>query len=556
MKQEAITLHPNAFPYRAWSVMVTNDPEVFTEVVRRAVTEAPKYHVNRIEFHDFVYGAPSPEGFVENVVRYEKFARVKGFKSLNFKSFSVWLKEDKPPVDLETMDRNVAHFREAAKLVKDAGLKLNIWFHSFREFPQELEECYPEVINPDSDFLFEAMEMILDEFFEKIPEVDAITLTSLAETRSLAEMEGSSSPTERMRRFYSSAYAACKRHGRELILRDFGGGDDFWKVAAALPEDIVFMTKWMPTDWERVHHPMSRRLNLTNGTRFVVEWDLRGEYLGQGFYPYVNPKHFWTALTNVKLFEPEGCVARIHWTDWRGKQHEWSTVFDSANGLNAHVFSQGMASTDRLAAREMPPCTHADLLPYSWIESWIKENYGDRAWPALYEIFKETPVLVEQINICADRFHSNHSFPFVAPFPLHLENVRQMLKEAGREYIDISKRHVVLRARELKQKVAEIDIRPEEKKQELLRSFDTMATFAEIMRIWLLAHADLIALENELTGQTERALELVRLATVETRTVAASLGGGYEQMILERLDRDEIQLISWIKSNKKLELEH
>jgi len=540
--------HPNAFPYRAWAIMVTGDPKIFRDVLERALEEAPKYLINRIEFHDFVYPSPSPEGFVENVVRYEHFERMRGLTSLRFDSFSVWLQENKPPVDLAILEQNAEHFRAAARLVKAAGLKLNVWFHSFREIPMELMEAYPELLDPDSDFLFQASEWILDEFLRKVPEVDAITLTSLAETRSLAELNGSSSAAERIERFYRIAHKVCQRHGRELILRDFGGGDEFWAVAARLPEDIRFMTKWMPTDWERVHHPISGGLHLAKGKRFVVEWDLRGEYLGQGFVPYVNPKHFWIALQNVKHFEPEGCVGRIHWTDWKGKQHEWSHLFDSANGLNAHIYNLGMALADRTPAREIPPCLHADLLPYSWIRDWMLREYGEMAWPALYEVFKQTPRLVEQIYVCADRYQSDHSFPFFFRSSLNLENMRLILHEAGREYIGYSAAQAAASAGELKKMVQQIEIQSPEKKTQLLRSFDIMETLARLQQTWLSAYADLVLWSDGGRKPASLGFEIRDAAVASTSQTADALGGGFALMIKERLEEAIPKLDEWLSA--------
>jgi len=541
-------LHEDAFPYRAWAVMITKDPVIFREVVERAVREAPRYHINRIEFHDFVYPPPAPEGFVENVVRYEKFDRLKGVNEWNFESDSVWLKESKTAVTNGQMDTNAAHFREAARLVKDAGLKLNVWYHSLRELPKELVKAYPEILDPDSDFLFEAFEKVLDEFLEKAPEVDAVTLTSLAETRSFTELEGASSQIERMERFYRTAHAVCKRHGRELILRDFGGGDDFWEVAERLPEDIVFMTKWMPSDWERVHLPLNRKLNFARKHRHVLEWDLRGEYLGQGFYPYVNPKHFWINLLNAKLFEPEGCVGRIHWTDWRGKQQEWTSLFDAPNGLNAHVFSRALCENGRHRDPEILPGVQGELLPYHWIREWIVETYGPDAWPDLYEVFKETPRLVEAMTICADRYHSSHSFIYCLPHPLHIANVKAMLGEAGRDYIRSGKQWVRRRAEALREIVAAIPIEPVERKEEVLRSFDILAVFARLHELWLLQIADLIEWKENGAENPEVILRGVDATIAETRTIIDDLGGGMAKMLDERFALDLPQLKEWIRS--------
>lgn len=536
-------------PYRAWAIMVTNDPDIFLEVVERTLREAPRYHINRIEFHDFVFGSPSPEGFVENVVRYEAFERLKETREWRFLSDSVWLKDDKPPVSNERMDRNVEVFRKAARMVKAAGLKLNVWYHSFREVPLELVEAYPDLMNPDSDFLFEASARILDEFFRKVPEVDGLTLTSLAETRSLAELPGKAERKEKMQRFYQTAYDVCARHGRELILRDFGGEDDFWEVAEALPREITFMTKWMPSDWERVHHPLNRKLKLAEPFKFVVEWDLRGEYLGEGFFPYVNPRHFWVNFHNVKLFNPHGCVGRVHWTDWKGKQYEWDSVFDSPNGLNAHVFSRALCSTSRHRVTEIPAGVQAELLPFGWIQDWIVEHYGPEAWPGLWLIFNETPWMVESLCLSADRYHSNHSFPQLLPFEAPMKNVQAMLEEAGRAYIDADKRRVAERAVALREEVGALPGLSDTSKAKLERIFKVMAAFAHLHRISVLLLADLqLSLASAETSVDAR-IRLVDSACEAMRSIARELGGGMARMVEERLDRDAPQLLEWVRGN-------
>ncbi|MDP2989593.1 MAG: hypothetical protein Q8O57_03395, partial [Kiritimatiellota bacterium] len=446
----------------------------------------------------------------------------------------------------ELLDKNVAHFRKTARLVKAAGLKLNVWHHSFRELPMEFQAAYGKRLHPDNDFLYAAMAMMLDEFFTKAPEVDGLTLTSLGETRSFNDMPATLSKTERMYKFYQAAWEVCRKHGKDLILRDFGGGESFWEVAKRLPAEIIYMTKYMPSDWEKVVLPLNDRLMPAMGHRFVLEWDLRGEYLGQGFFPYANPRLFWQTLLNVKLFRPEGCVGRIHWTDWKGKQYEWDTVFDVPNGLNVHIFSKGLAATSRYRDGNYVPGFGDTFLPYGWIREWIEENYGKTAWPALYEILRETAGIVEKLASCADRSHSDHSFPSIGNHFTTLVKALCMVAEAGRDYIRQSKENAAVRALELAKKVEKVEIRPASKKKKLIRSLKVMAAFARLHGIWLLFHADTAEWQAAGAGNPKQHARRLDQAMAASLRVTKALGGGLARMIEQRLQRNLPQFKEWI----------
>jgi len=207
------------------------------------------------------------------------------------------------------------YMRQVFRRVKAAGLKLNVWYHVGRDVPSNLAREYPEYADVDSGFVFDFEERSLSEFLENYPEVDAVTVTSLHETDSILSRPGSTSRRERLLRLYQAVYAACKKHGREFILRDFivrqSDYDDFTGVLGQLPRDIILMTKEVLGDWWFVRQEKNPFIPLYAGRRLVVEFDLYGEYQGRGDYPYSDPEYFYKSIRDLIPFKIEGAMGRI-----------------------------------------------------------------------------------------------------------------------------------------------------------------------------------------------------------------------------------------------------
>ena len=380
-----------SFAYRAWAMCaITKTRELFERHFYRMVKEAPTYHINRVELHD--YYIP----WVNFGITYRDYPKMQEFGQI-------------PAHRVQSLDQSTeesrAYMKQIFQHVKNAGLKVNLWYHVGRDVPPGLAEAYPEYTDVDTGFVYQFEENCLDEFFDRYPEVDAITVTSLHETDSVLGRPGKMSRKERLLALYNAIYRACRKHNREFVLRDFivkkEDFDDFAAILDQLPRDIIIMTKEVLADWSFVREEMNPFIPKYSNRRLVIEMDTYGEYYGRSDIPYCDPAYYYKCIRQFLPFGIEGATGRIVHDGPR--QSQFGTIFDSLNEINAVTFANTlydvgptMDSLGRWAGTMLSDPGHR-----LW-QAWTQKRFGKDAAPYVVAILRHTPEMIQATTSTCD----------------------------------------------------------------------------------------------------------------------------------------------------------
>lgn len=406
----ALSAQRQAFAYRAWSFCIYSPHwDLLEDYVRAALTRADDYGINTFELHDYIVGN---RGLVDAAVTYRDFPRLAAKDVLHY---------GHETADRATRERDYTRLRRLARDIKGKGLKLNCWYHVLRDAPAELAAEYPEIRDFDSGFYARYINGILREFFERVPEADRLTVTSLHETPSVIASPGTVRKSERLGRLYTATYDACHAAGRELIVRDFivraEDFEVFWDVLSKLPPDVYVMTKEVLADWVHPDMPLNPFLARYRGRKLIVEFDLYGEYWGRLDIPACYPEYLHRRIREIRALEVYGAVGRVVHEDQRSAQ--FATIFDSPNEINCFAFARYLSRrlpwlevggfTD---PRERPGRWGWDLDAFDraiWAE-WAGPRYGPRALVPVVRALARTSRILPLIIDIGGRGFQAHSY--------------------------------------------------------------------------------------------------------------------------------------------------
>ena len=224
-------------------------------------------------------------------------------------------------------DKDVDYIKYCARVVNKAlervsahGIKSYYWHHEL-EVPLRFDEVYPEIRNADGDVevthprIKDFLENKIEDFFATYPKMDGIVLT-LHETRiPLLKLKNQKlDKIERVKYVTEILYNACKRLGKELIVRPFASMaadyDSFIAAYERISPELVVCDKWTQFDWS-LTMPHNEFFNKIDKNPLMVETDIFGEYFGKGFLPLMLKDHIINKFAYCEGFEPRGYVSRI-----------------------------------------------------------------------------------------------------------------------------------------------------------------------------------------------------------------------------------------------------
>lgn len=208
---------------------------------------------------------------------------------------------------------------EALDLVTAHGIKSYYWHHEL-EVPIGFDEVYPEIHNADGDVevthprIRDFLEHKIEDFFYTYPNMSGIVLT-LHETRiPLLKLKNQKlDKVERVKYVTEILYNACRKLGKELIVRPFASiakdYDDLMDAYERISADLPVCDKWTKYDWSlfRPSNPFFQRIK----NPLIVETDIFGEYFGKGFLPLMLKKHITEKVAYCNRFGVRGYVSRI-----------------------------------------------------------------------------------------------------------------------------------------------------------------------------------------------------------------------------------------------------
>ncbi len=393
-----------AFGLRAWQFLMNGGTGYLSDATDRAIAEAARYEITHLEFannalrNSGVYtSAPVPPcgNWVLCGLSFRDFPRLARHDVLHAGAGAITRAE---------MEADLAYTRDLFGRVKAAGLKVMAWHHLRRDLPDELAQEYPAAASGDTAFLQEWEEATLTEFFELVPEVDMLVVTSMTETPGVLDLPGRSALVARLAGVFSAMERACRRAGKALAIRDWGAvgqnravGPVFQEAIERLPEEVFIHIKNVVLDFvtnAEVPHP---NLTAYPNRPLIVEFDVYGEYFGRADIPYVDPQHFCGRLDGLYYLQPYGVTARIAYECERTGRR-YPSIFDSPNAANAVVYSRWASD----AAKGRPLAEWLDYLAsshrwqtYYW--EWLADRYGQAAGPLLARVFERTPQIVHGI---------------------------------------------------------------------------------------------------------------------------------------------------------------
>jgi len=239
---------------------------------------------------------------------------------------------------------------EVLDMVSSHDIKSYYWHHEL-EVPVGFIETYPEIRNADGDVevthprIKDFLENKIEDFFYTYPNMSGIVLT-LHETRiPLLKLKNQKlGKVERVKYITEILYNACRKLGKELIVRPFASiakdYDDLMDAYERISEDLTVCDKWTKYDWSltRPSNPFFQRIN----NPLIVEADIFGEYFGQGYLPLMLKKHITEKVEYCSRFGVRGYVARI--------DRSGHTPFGTLNEVNLDIMNAAVDGKDVEAA--------------------------------------------------------------------------------------------------------------------------------------------------------------------------------------------------------------
>lgn len=209
---------------------------------------------------------------------------------------------------------------EACRKAKLLGIKTYMWHHELY-LPARFRAAYPETLNEYGDIevshpiIADFLENKIDDFFRTYPDMDGIILTLHETSIPLLKLKSQKlGKTERVKHITRLLYEACKRLGKELIVRPFASIEEDYDMLmdayAQISPELTVMDKWTQFDWS-LTMPHNRFFEKIKQNPLLVEADIFGEFFGKGRLPLMLDKHITEKFAYCSRFNPAGYVARI-----------------------------------------------------------------------------------------------------------------------------------------------------------------------------------------------------------------------------------------------------
>ena len=201
------------------------------------------------------------------------------------------------------------------------------------------------------------------------------------------EIITSLSKKDRIKRVIDIVYGVCKEYDKDLMVRDWAGGQVLSEVIQSSPKDIKVMTKTVIGDWSPIdlHNP---NIGKYGDRDLLIEFDLNGELAGQSWMPWCCPQDIKYRWNHAKQFPNViGAVGRIDTFDIVGSRtfcipHAISSelgvnhAYNTANEVNLYAFSKVLND----------PSIDIDGV---WNE-WATNKYGTKAAPYVISALKRS----------------------------------------------------------------------------------------------------------------------------------------------------------------------
>jgi hypothetical protein len=344
------------FPMNGWQFHDYNLPKL-EEAIRRA----PGYGVNFLIFSHELFR--SVEAFLASDddadPRHPTPAVQALHKGENFRIIPGW-KSD---------------LRHLGDLAAKQGLAYYLWVHEFDDLPARFIKGGR--VDMDDPALFPYLEQRYERLLAAMPGAAGFVLTlhesDLRVFRNTHVASADDVPT-RIRKVSRLLYDVLKRHGKQLIVRNFFYEplemEYFAAAIAALPDDVIIMSKDTAHEfhpfypWDPLHGKVGKK-------RQIIEIDLGVEKAWDGHGAYAQTDYIRRVVLRARETHVTGLVGRA--------RLGWDQPFEDSHEVNLYAFSRFLADPDLAVDRVLG--------------DWAGRRYPARAAPYLARAFARTEMI-------------------------------------------------------------------------------------------------------------------------------------------------------------------
>jgi len=509
------------FLHRGWGIRVLSDPDRFEEAVGRALREAPTFGITTLDLHD---GAiPPGVGWVDLFARYRQVQGLRDHDMLTYHGRQVTNEE-------RAMYQR--RFRDLCRTIKERGLRIHVWHHVLRDLPEEWLAIEPTLSRLEGRRLWQVLGGMLDDFLDAVPEVDAVTVTAreiLAAT--VREATGPLSG-DRLRAIYQCIYESCRRHRRQLIVREVGSTqaerDAFIHAIGPLPPDILIMAKDVQGDWYHLEAPLNPLLYRLSGKNIILEADLYGEHWGHLEVPLCRLRKIHCLVRSWLSLPIVGAIGRIMVQE--GADEPMIHVFDTPNAANVAAFCHLLQDPSPHQPPGDPNLDAFDM--HVWMD-WLHAQYGANASPHVIAALDRTVQICRLTFYLGGAYFQHRSF-LPSPDVFEREMWPTFANQADRLGLDLLRWEKEEALRLVRQSLRDIELA----RQSLAPAdYDMLLGSFEQNRDIILAYRALIGLciaglePSQMPSAVHEALDLAeRLETVRGSTFFGHLSERLRQL--------------------------
>lgn len=426
----------DVFPYRGWGFCVyAYDWELLERYVYAALDRAQDYNINTFELHDFNLGRL---GLVDSSVVYRYFPRLHAREMLTYGNETV---------SRAKKARDYQRLRDLCKRIKSKNLKVNLCYRVLRDKPSELLQDYPEIQDLDGGFYWRYIEGLLKEFFERIPEVDRLTVTTLKNVWYPVLGSGQQARKDFLLKLHNVLYDACRRAGKELIVRDLlveaEIAESFLGIVGQMPTGIYIMTKEVLGDWTHFDMAPNPYLRRYAGRKLIVEFDLYGEYWGSLDIPACYPEYIHRQIRTIKAFQPAGAMGRVIHDN--ASADAFRTIFESPSDINCYAFGKYLSKPLPWLARGAVTDPREKLGRWGWDldafdkkvwMEWVTKRYGRQAAIPMIRALSRTDAIASLLlNIGGRGFQAHSRVPGNGSVAFLWEPFVDQVESLGMEFL-------------------------------------------------------------------------------------------------------------------------
>ena len=261
---------------------------------------------------------------------------------------------------------------EAAALAQQKKIAVYIWVHEFDDIPDKYKTG--RRVNFDAPELFQYLERRYDQLLAVVPGAAGLVVTFHESNNKIfrnSEVASKLPVPERLYRISRFFYDLCKKHNKQLIIRNFFYEplemDYFAAALARLPDDLVVMSKDTCHEFDPFYPPDPMH-GKVGKKRQIIEFDLGVEKAWGWQGPYAQVGYIQKFAQRAKEKGLAGMVGRCRLM--------WDKPFENVQEVNLYAFSRFLKDPD-VSAEQV------------W-KDWAARRYPEHAAPYVIAALQRT----------------------------------------------------------------------------------------------------------------------------------------------------------------------